>query len=686
MTKPKKNRNITPIVGLTPAPAVATAKKSSPNTATEEKTGGAPKRDLLIWAALALTFFAFLPTFQNDFVDWDDPVNITENADLNRFDGSHIQAIFTHTIIGNYNPLPIFTFAIEKAIFGAGHLAEVIHTDNLILHLICVFLVYRLSILMGASRWAAFLIALFFGVHPMRVESVAWATERKDVLMGVFYLTALILYVRYLKEPERNRRLFYWIIPVFLLALLAKVQSVALPLSMLALDYYFNRPLKWNLVWEKLVFFLGSLFFGAMGVYFLKQANSINDNITHYGLFDRALIASHSFAVYCVKLIFPYMNSALYTYPAEVGGPEFYLSVVWLLGTLYFIWYGYRRGWNAIVFGLAFFLVNFIFVSQLVGAGQGYLADRFTYIPYFGFFFLVVITLDRWAARRFGKEPQPVKSALKKGNLNVAQTSTNSGRLWMNLGLGVFAALFMGMTYRQTETWQNGGTLWTHALEYQPNQQTSLPYANRGIYYRDQKQLAEAKRDFLKAISFKSGAGPYNSLGKLYFDQKPPVLDSAIYYYTLGIAKDSTISETWTNLGSAYGMSGAMDKAVENLDKALHLDSLNQNALMNRSLAYQNLKKFDLALKDDDLFLRLNRDNPDMWFDRALVKRNLNLNKEALPDFDEAVRLKPEQPVYLLERAKCYFALGDKTQAKTDAQGAVAKGISLTAADQGLLQ
>ena len=142
----------------------------------------------LIFALLA-TAIVFIPSLMNDFVTWDDDVNILKNPNLQVFDWHSIKGIFTETVIGNYNPLAILSLAIEKAIFGLN--ATVIHINNLLLHLACVFFVYKISIQLKLSPIAAGVVAILFGIHPMRVESVAWVTERKDVLFGVFYFSAI---------------------------------------------------------------------------------------------------------------------------------------------------------------------------------------------------------------------------------------------------------------------------------------------------------------------------------------------------------------------------------------------------------------------------------------------------------------------------------------------------------------
>ena len=135
---------------------------------------------LPILVVLVITAVVFIPSLSNAFVNWDDDDNLIKNPFLKAFDWASIKGIFTNHVIGNYNPLPIFSFAIEKKLFGmyeSGLKPTVFHFNNLLLHLICVFFAYRILLELKLSAWAAALGALLFGIHPMRVESVAWVTE-----------------------------------------------------------------------------------------------------------------------------------------------------------------------------------------------------------------------------------------------------------------------------------------------------------------------------------------------------------------------------------------------------------------------------------------------------------------------------------------------------------------------------
>lgn len=600
---------------------------------------------------LFVTFCAFIPTFDHQFVNWDDPANITENPQLKEITLQNFLAIFTHNIMGGYNPLSIVTFFVEKALFGADNLSKVIHVNNLLLHLLTTFFVGRLGTQMGLSRWAAFGVALLFGVHPMRVESVAWATERKDVLFGLFYFSALLNYCKYLTKNFQRKYLIYTAI-LFVFALFSKVQSVSLPLSMLAFDYWFSTKnehftISWirKKIVEKWFFWLGSLAMGVATVTLLVEAKTISDDAVRFSLLERMMIASYTYMVYLSKCVYPYVMSALYPYPSKIEGAHFYWSPLLVLASLGLLVWGYLRGKKVLVFSLLFFFFNFIFVSQIVGAGQAYLADRFTYVPYFGFFVLMAWGFD----------------LLRGGSMKTA----------IDVIFGLYIIVFFSMTWTQTKTWRNAETLWTQALQYE---KSATPYLNRGIYRREQKQMDAAIKDLQEAVKLSPKGNTLNSLAKTYFDMGKD--DLAFKYYTQATSVDSTMSEVWINLGSLHGRAGRIEAALAAVNKGIALDSTNKQGYATRSLVWQTMGRYDMALADDQKFLALDPSDPDMWFDSGAMKRRLNRPKEAIPDLDAAIRLK-SKPEYFLERALSHQAAGNRTAAQLDAKQAQAMGAQV---------
>src|SRR5687767_1184515 len=472
-----------------------------------------------IGICLGLTLLAFISVFGHDFVNWDDDFNLANNKNTALLNWDNIVNIFSDPVIGNYNPLPILTFAIERSIVGLD--PTLYHINNLILHLICVFFVYRIFRSLDLTALASGAGALLFGIHPMRVESVAWVTERKDVLFGAFFLSALWFYIQYVKTGY-VKKYFYAAMGLFVFALFSKIQAVSLPLTMLLVDYYYRRPLNLKIVIEKWAFFLLSLVIGLVGVYFLRQQGSMED-ATNYSFVQRLMIGGYSLGVYLVKFIFPYKMSPLYPYPAQLP-PEIYAGPFIAIAILFFIYIAYKKDWRPYLFGFMFFIFNVMFLLQVVGAGQGYLADRFTYIPYMGLMFMVVYAGEKIYASR----PSMQKVVL--------------------YGFAAYMVLMMFLSWRQNQIWRNSDTLWSHVLKYHTN--TSLPYRNRANYRRDEGRIEEALVDYNAAIALKPDAALYNSRAKLYFNQEK--YQEAMNDYNKAISLDGTKGEYYINRGAVY--------------------------------------------------------------------------------------------------------------------------------------
>ncbi|MEO6131166.1 MAG: tetratricopeptide repeat protein, partial [Saprospiraceae bacterium] len=465
-----------------------------------------------------------------------------------------------------------------------------------------------------------------------RVESVTWVTERKDVLFGAFFLSALWFYILYVKTGYM-RKYFYAAMGLFVLALFSKIQSVSLPLTMLLVDYYFKRPLKFKLVIEKWAFFLLSLVIGLIGFYFLGKQGSINDT-TNYNIIQRLMIGGYSLGIYLVKFIFPYRMSPLYPYPAQLP-VDIYIGPVIGLGILAFIYIAYKKDWRPYLFGVLFFLVNVMFVLQIVGAGQGYLADRFTYIPYIGLIFMLAYA-GQWL---YSRNQAAAKPAF--------------------YGFGAVLALFMFMTIRQNNIWQNSDTLWTHVLKYYKD--TPLPFRNRANYRRDEGRVQEALADYDSAIHLKPDGALYNSRAKLYFNLQK--YEQAMKDYNLAIASDSTQGEYYVNRGAVFALSNQLQLALNDFDKGLKLDPKHANGYKNRSLVYQSFQQWDKAISDITIYLDMHPEDADLWYERGRLKNILHQPANAIPDVDRAIQLNTKQGLYYYEKMKSYLALGQKSNA-----------------------
>ncbi len=611
------------------------------------------QKDLLIPAliAIAITAMIFIPSLSNDFVNWDDDVNILENENLEVFNAASIQKIFSPTegnVIGNYNPLTIFTFAVIKHLFGLN--PQAFHSVNLLLHLLCVFLVYRIMLLMKIGRIGALLVALLFGIHPMRVESVAWITELKDVLFGAFYLSAIFYYVKYLLGQQKNKKYYAFILILFFLSLMSKIQAVSLPLSMLALDYYFRREFNLKLIIEKIPFFALSLFFGLLGIYTLGLEGSLNDDVTTYSFGDRLLIGAYSYTVYLIKVVVPYEMFPMYPYPKFLTW-HFYAAPVAVLASLVGIFVAFKKDYRAIVFAWAFFLVNVVFLLQILGAGQGFIADRFTYIPYLGLFFLV-----GYLYQYLEKEKPKFKQ-------------------YLLIGMGAYLAIGAFMTVKQIGIWENGEKLWSHIID-NSSSVTNLAHGNRAFYRRGIKQYDLALQDYNRAIQLNSKkSGLYNSRGKTYFDMGNSA--KALEDYARAIQLDDSEVEYHVNQGAAQGSLGRFEEALKSLNKAKEVDPKFDNTYLNLSLAHGQLGMYDQAIEDITTYLTIKPYHADMWYERGLNYRRTRNPQKAFEDFSQAIKLNSKQRVYYYERAKALIDLGRKAEARQDIQMAQNMGIQV---------
>ena len=613
------------------------------------------KKNLLYLSmVLLISFVVYLPSLQNGFVNWDDQINIYENPYITGISSwksvfENVKGIFTTHVMGNYNPLAILSFAFEKMLFGLDNPVW-FHLNNIILHLVCVILVFRLALALGLKLIPAAFCALLFGIHPMRVESVAWVTERKDVMFGAFYLLALFYYIKSVRLSPRKG--YFWIILLsFILALLSKIQAVVLPLSMLLVDYYFERKLCLKLVYEKWLYFLLSLVTGIVGIYFLRVDGGIaNNNL--FSFFERIFIGSYSYIVYILKSAAPYKLVPIYSYPAEITW-IFFASLVPALAILGSIYYFFLQRNRVLVFGLLFFTVNIMFVLQILGAGQGFLADRFTYIAYFGLFFIYASGFQ-WLLARFGKFDKLIY-------------------LFAALVLSVFGYI----NFQQNKIWKNGETLWSYVLKYNPS--TSLVWENRASYYRDAGRIEEALHDFTKALALKpNNPIAYYSRGNLYLyytDANPETLRSALQDYTKAIQLSPGSSEYLVQRGIAYFKLNMFENALQDLNAAERLDPAMQDIYSYRSSIYINLGQYDQAQPDLEKYLSLNPYEPVMWSNLGVLARLKKQYDNSVNAFNKAIQLAPDNLDYYYKRSRTYYEMGDMQQARNDLNYLKAKGF-----------
>lgn len=599
---------------------------------------------LLLGLTLSITLLVFYPAVNYDFVNWDDDRNITINQNIQNLNRESIQNMFSTTVTGGYTPLTSLTFALEHHFFGLN--PKVYHINNILLHLLCTALVFLLLKQVGASLFITFIVTLLFGIHPMRVESVAWITERKDTLYTLFFLLALMAYIRY--RQKGNIRFYFLSLFIFVFSLLSKIQAVTLPLVLILADYYLDKKFDLRKLWDKAPFFALSLLTGLAGIYFLSEDGSL-DTGTILPIYQRLFIGSYSLLVYLVKSVIPFELSAIYPSPASLSFLH-YLSMPLTLGLAYAIW-KIRQYRVEIISGTLFFLFNVMFMLQVVGAGQGYLADRFTYVAYIGLFFVYGFLAEKVSTGKW-------KTVLIAGGI-------------------LYLAIMGTMARNRVKVWENTETLFTDVIKKYPG--VPVSYNNMGKYFRELNQYEKAIELYTKAIELDPGGyQPYNNRGKAYFDLGR--LDEALNDFNRSIDLNGAYSESRSNRGAILASRGEYESALEDLGIALGLEPGHLSALSNRSLALFSMNQFEKAIDDVNTYLQYKPDDADLINLRSMSYSRLNRDQEALEDMNRAIQLIPSQGIFWQNRSFLLNKMGDRQGAIRDIEKAQSLGVQVNPA------
>ena len=593
-------------------------------------------RELLVIAIL--TILAYIPALRAGIVTWDDPDYV--NAAFFR---SGFSNFFTTPIQGNYHPLTMISLAINYSISGMD--AWSYHLLNLLLHLFNCWLVFRFVMLLSNRNLViAFTTALLFGIHPMHVESVAWISERKDVLYAVFFISGLISYTKYVDSG--NRKQYLLAILFLILALASKPAAVIFPVVLFTIDLIRRRKFGWKLLMEKLPFFVLPLIMGIITFVAQKEKGAVDTEA--FAMSTRILMGFYGIMMYIFKLFFPFNLSPFYPFPAiNMKLPaEYYAGPVFFILLAVLCWYSWKRD-RVITFGILFYLTNLLLVLQFLPVGSAVIADRYTYIPYIGLFYIL-----GWLINRFAK-----------GNIGRANT----------IILPV-AIIFTILAFRQASIWISSETLWDHAIAVTP---TSRAYDNRARLYSEEKNYAKALELFNEALKLNAIDNEgYSNRGNVYFNTNR--LDLAYQDYKKALSIKPDYYPALDNIGALYAMRGQYDSALINLTHALAVKPDYISALRNRALTYLEIKKYDEAIKDFENFLKYSPDDPDIYNAIGVCYRLNGKYPEALTAINKALSIK-QDPHFYLNRSYAYNSMKNLDLARKDAMTAKQNGLQLDA-------
>lgn len=339
-----------------------------------------------------LVFVAFAPALRNDFLYWDDNIYTFQEPLVTDGAPTTLMKIFRSSHHGNYYPITLASFWIEYRI--AGMTPAVYHLTNVLLHVINALLCFRLLRLIVGNMTLAWLAALLFAVHPLRVEAVAWISARKDLLAALFYLSAMIAYLRTSERRGIGGHLLVFVLHAC--ALMSKGTAVTLPVALLLLDFQQRRPFSAALILEKVPLFALSIVFGLVAIHFQREIGATNSGLPSMTLYQRLSISSFAGLFYLGKTFIPTNLSAFYLYPLteEFKLPSWFallpLAIIPVLGVMLVLWRNHRTAF----FGVAFFAVAIAPVLQFLSVGAAIAADRYTYLPGIGLTLAIVVLLD----------------------------------------------------------------------------------------------------------------------------------------------------------------------------------------------------------------------------------------------------------------------------------------------------
>lgn len=564
---------------------------------------------------LGVTAIAYIPMLSNGFTNWDDEYYVIQNELLK---GPDWAGIFTEPVVSNYHPLTIITLAFNYALTGLEPSSYLIL--NYLLHLVNTALVfYFILSISSRNLWVSLFTALIFGIHPMHVESVAWVSERKDVLYTLFFLLALMQYWKYVNTVKSVN---LWLCFLFFsLSLLSKPAAIVLPLVLLLLDYWKGRTFDRKAVLEKIPFFVLSLIFGVLTVQI--QSEKAIAGLDLYSLWSRFFFATYVIMIYFVRFFIPYPLSAFHPYPAVDNlGLAIWLSPLFVLAAGWLLWKFRNNKW--LIFGAGFYIVNLLLVLQVISIGATIVSERYTYMPYIGLAFLVAFLVHRYVEKQ-----------------KVMQWSV---ALICIVGFGY-------ISYERTKIWKDSLTLWTDVIEKYPNE--AVPRTNRANY--------------VTKMAIELGRSP----------EATPLYAQALEDCNIAlISKPADISafETRQNI---YLNTGKDQEAFSDAETLIKLDPNNYRGYYTKGVVHTRRNEYQNAYDNLSKAIEYNAKlDAALNMRGSILVNGFQSYAQALVDFNKAIALSP-QGNYYMNRAICYFKLGDLANAKLDAQMAMQNGIQL---------
>ncbi|MFH1359413.1 MAG: tetratricopeptide repeat protein [Candidatus Omnitrophota bacterium] len=602
---------------------------------------------LSLIALLVIVFITFSPCLKNDFVNWDDGPHLFENIDVRYLSLETLSDIFTNTVNKTYIPLTTLSFALEWQFSKDDPF--IYHLNNVILHVLTVALVFIFCLQIGLSCAAAFVAALLFGIHPMRVESVAWVTERKDVLYAFFYMASLCCYWRY--RQTKNKTIFLATMIFGFLSILAKAMALSLPLIFLLCDWFYGRRMTIKVFLEKISHFL----------YVAPIAwitYSLNARVPIKNIGEAILIWPWTFMFYIQKFFAPNILVPIYDLPKPVSltNPSFLTSTVLFIVMFAVVIFYRKNRW--LIFSFGFYFLSIFFLCRFdYGMDANVVADRWMYLPSLGFCILIgYYAIKIWDKVKFKKRGIFVLGGL----------------------IAIALAFLSFQAFRQCTIWRNGETLWKHQLKYYPN--TTHALNNLATLYSETDEYKTVLQNHLNKMKEEG----IDSFDVRYFEDKRDLVAQVVQMYLKAMKIDPNFVDARQNFGVILSMDFySPEKAVPFFQDVLALDEDFKDAHYKLAGAYLQLGKFDQCVSQLNKLIELYPDNEDVYiavitFYTRAIEDGVSIDafqKERQKIFDlynNLIKNRPPRSRFRYNLGHLYYLAGDGDRALREFQAALA--------------
>lgn len=590
----------------------------------------------------AITFGIYGASLRNGFIQWDDGYLITDNVNIRSITPRTLRHIFTTYDPELYIPLTFLSYQIDHLFWGLNPVR--FHFTNLMLHTMNVILVCLLIMLLLKNchtekklftmthSWIPFFVALLWAVHPINTEAVAWASARKDLLAGFFFLSSLLVYLRW--RMDGIPKTFFWSIVLFFFGLLAKVSIAPLPFILLLIDWWQGRRMDRRTILEKTPYVLLSVVFGIIAVFGKTR------NVASTSLLESLLLGTKSTVFYLQKLLLPFHLSVLYPYTDSIsfGNLDLLFPFLLTIGLLTLAWIA-RRNFPLLTFTLAWYFLLLLPSFTAFRKGDDveldlyFASDRYAYLPSIGILFLVTSLGAALCARARTHEKETQRQKIAIGLVTTGVVS---------LGF---------LSFHQSQMWKNTETLFQNVIRSYPN--SHIAHNNLGLFQQGHGDLVGAMDHYQKAIAIRPTGRTYYNLGLAYIAQGER--EKAMEANRKAIEINPHHARAHLNLGGLLLENGKITEAIQELDRALAINPDLSLAHFNRGIAYERLGKLPIA--EEAYTTALEKDPNDI--ETLVSLAGLFVRKRQLDDalvlLKHAIALQPHHPRYeslLLEIAR----------------------------------